>query len=259
MIKVTRIQIPSLPTEKPRRLYVYLPRGYEKSCERYPVVYMFDGHNVFYDSHATYGKSWGMKQYLERSRRKVILVAVECNPEGTKRLSEYSPWDFHGSFIGDIEGRGRATMEWFTKELKPYIDSEYRTLPEREHTMIAGSSMGGLMALYAAVEYNAVFSRAAALSPCFWVSPRKLNDLIRSSRLASPTMVYIDYGGAEEGAELIDFKAVFNTAKLLTASGAFVEARIVPGAKHSEAYWEKRIPIFFDYLAFLTNEDSSMR
>lgn len=259
MIKVSKIQIPSLPTEKPRRLYVYLPRGYEESGERYPVVYMFDGHNVFYDSHATYGKSWGMKQFLERTRQKVILVAVECNPEGTRRLNEYSPWDFHGSFIGDIEGLGETTMEWFTKELKPRIDAEYRTLPDREHTMIAGSSMGGLMALYAAVKYNRVFSRAAALSPCFWVSPKNLADMIRSSRLESPTLVYIDYGSAEDGAELIDLKAVFNTAKLLTAAGALVEARIVPGAKHSEAYWEKRIPIFFDYLAFLTNEDGSMR
>ena len=61
MIRVKRIQIPSLPTEKPRRLYIFLPRGYHKSERRYPVLYMFDGHNVFYDSHATYGKSWGMK------------------------------------------------------------------------------------------------------------------------------------------------------------------------------------------------------
>jgi predicted alpha/beta superfamily hydrolase len=66
MIIVKKIRIPELPTEKPRRLYVYLPQGYEKSVQRYPVLYMFDGHNVFYDSHATYGKSWGMKEYLKK-------------------------------------------------------------------------------------------------------------------------------------------------------------------------------------------------
>ena len=64
MIRVSGIRIPELPTEEPRRLYVYLPRGYARSEERYPVLYMFDGHNVFYDAHATYGKSWGMRNTL---------------------------------------------------------------------------------------------------------------------------------------------------------------------------------------------------
>lgn len=247
MIRVSRIQIPRLPTREPRRLYVYLPKGCRNGNKRYPVLYMFDGHNVFYDSHATYGKSWGMKEYLERSGREVILVAVECNPEGNRRLNEYSPWDFRGTGIGFIEGQGRLTMDWFVNELKPMIDSKYPTLSDREHTMIAGSSMGGLMALYAAVEYNAYFSRAAALSPCFWVSPGNMNEMIKSASLASPTMIYMDYGGAEDDDLLPDFKAMFNTAKLLSQKGASVAARIVPGAEHSERFWEKRIPIFFDY------------
>ncbi len=248
MIKVSRIRIGALPTEKPRRLYVYLPRGYENSGLRYPVLYMFDGHNVFYDSHATYGRSWRMKQYLEKTRRPIILVAVECNPEGFRRLSEYSPWDFHGSRIGDIEGMGDITMDWFTKELKPYIDGNYRTLKGREYTAIAGSSMGGLMSIYAAVRYNGYFSRAAALSPSLWVSPKNLSDMIRASRLESPTLVYMDMGSAEDDDMIPDHKAMFNTAKLLSEKGAFAAARIVPGAKHSEAYWEERIPVFFDYL-----------
>ena len=248
MIKVSKIQIPSLPTKKPRRLYVYLPRGYEESGERYPVVYMFDGHNVFYDSHATYGKSWGMKQFLERTRQKVILVAVECNPEGTRRLNEYSPWDFHGSFIGDIEGLGETTMEWFTKELKPRIDAEYRTLPDREHTMIGGSSMGGLMSLYAAVEYNHIFSRAAVLSPSLCVSPKKLRELIRSHPLASPTRIYMDMGTGEIDKRRRALAGMFETAKELSKAGADVSANVIPGAIHNEAAWEKRIPDVFKYL-----------
>ena len=93
MILVSKIQIPTLPTKKDRRLYVYLPKEYEKTDERYPVLYMFDGHNVFYNSHATYGKSWGMKEYLTRTHLPLIVVAVECNHEGNQRLSEYSPYD----------------------------------------------------------------------------------------------------------------------------------------------------------------------
>ena len=248
MIKVSRIMIPQLPTEKPRRLYVYTPRGYASGEKRYPVVYMFDGHNVFYDSHATYGKSWGMKEYLERSKRELILVAAECNPEGTRRLNEYAPWDFKATRLGEMKGEGRITMDWFVNELKPMIDSEYRTLPDRDHTMIAGSSFGGVMALYAAVEYNEFFSRAAALSASFWVSPGNMADMIRRSELRDPTAVYMDLGTAEVGPHTEAYSAMFNTAKLLAKKGASVEARIVPDAEHNEASWEKRIPVFFDYL-----------
>ena len=248
MIKVRKIQIPSLPTAKPRRLYVWLPRGYEKSEKRYPVLYMFDGHNVFYDSHATFGKSWGMKEYLERSGLELILVAVECNHEGFRRLSEYTPWSFSRRPVGAIEAQGKLTMDWITRELKPQIDAEYRTLPEREHTMIAGSSMGGLMSIYAAVEYNGVFSRAAALSPSLWVDPKAMREMICSHALLPPTRIYLDMGSAEVNGHIRGLTGIFDTAKELTKAGADVAARVVPGAQHCEACWEKRIPVFFEYL-----------
>ena len=251
MILVEKIQIPSLPTEKPRRLYIYLPKDYEKSDVRYPVIYMFDGHNVFYDSHATYGKSWGMKEYLLRTKKPVILVAVECNPEGFRRLFEYSPWDFKAPEpIGSVEGLGKLTMDWFTKELKPQIDSRFRTLPDREHTMIAGSSMGGIMALYAAVEYNDVYSRAAALSPSLWVDRTRMARMIKTHPLKKPTYIYMDMGGGEAEEWKVSLEIMFNTAKRLVKAGALVAARVVPDALHNEAAWEKRIPLFMDYLSF---------
>lgn len=249
MIRVTKIQIPALPTQKPRRLYVSLPDGYDACDTRYPVLYMFDGHNVFYDSHATYGKSWGMREYLKKSRRQIILVAVECNPEGFRRLFEYSPWDFKAPKpIGAVQGLGNVTMDWFTDVLKPEIDRTYRTLPDRANTMIAGSSMGGLMAIYAAVAYNATFSRAASLSPSLWVNPKGMAELIKTTPLAKPTRIYIDMGTDEprESAQLIT--AMFETAMLLSKAGAVVAAETIPDAQHNEAAWGKRIPVFFDYL-----------
>ena len=248
MIRVERIQIPTLPTKKPRRLYIYTPKGYDESDERYPVLYMFDGHNVFYDSHATYGKSWGMKQYLEKSRLPIILVAVECNPEGDNRMSEYAPWDIVWKGKTLFEGRGRLTMDWFVDELKPRIDREYRTLPDREHTLIAGSSMGGLMSLYAVVAYNGVFSRAAALSPSLWGARHHEEELLKANPLATPTRIYMDMGTAETEGHITVLTSLFATAQRLTRAGACVDARVVPDAKHSEAYWEQRIPLFMDYL-----------
>lgn len=249
MIRITKIQIPELPTEKPRRLYVYLPKGYEQSEQRYPVLYMFDGHNVFYDSHATYGKSWGMKQYLEKTKLPLILVAVECNPDGYRRLFEYSPWDFSAPRpVGDVDGLGKVTMDWFTTVLKPGIDASYRTLSDRDHTVIAGSSMGGLMAVYAAVEYNSIFSRAAALSPSLWVSPAKMRELVRSHPLADPTRIYLDMGTGEIDPKRRKLTAMFELAKSLSRAGAYVSANVIPGAVHNEAAWEKRIPDFMKYL-----------
>lgn len=249
MILIKKIQIPELKTEKPRRLYVCLPKDYEKNDRRYPVVYMFDGHNVFYDRHATYGKSWGMREYLKKAKVPLIIVAVECNPEGFRRLSEYSPWDFSAPRpVGSVEGRGKVTMDWFTSVLKPEIDAQFRTLPDREHTMIAGSSMGGLMSLYAAVEYNSVFSRAAALSPSLWVSPSKLKELIRSHPLAAPTRIWIDKGTGEIDPKRRALSGMFDAAKALSEAGADVSANVIPGAVHNEAAWEKRIPDFMKYL-----------
>lgn len=248
MITVKEIQIPALPTEKPRRLYIYTPKGYSRSQQRYPVLYMFDGHNVFYDSHATYGKSWGMRKYLAQTELPLILVAVECNHEGNRRLNEYAPWDF-GWEAERFEGQGKLTMDWITRELKPEIDRSYRTLPDRDHTLIGGSSMGGLMTLYAVTAYNDVFSRGAALSPSLWPGQDNLPRLIGAAMLARPTRIWMDVGTAElPPEEHGELAALFSIAAGLTAAGADVAARIVPDALHNEAAWEKRIPLFMDYL-----------
>lgn len=251
MIKIKKIFIPELPTKKPRRLYIYLPHDYETSEQRYPVLYMFDGHNVFYDSHATYGKSWGMKEYLTRTRLPLIVAAIECNHEGERRMNEYSPWDLDLPRLGHLEGLGKVTMDWMTGPMKQMIDENYRTLPNRENTLIAGSSMGGLMSLYAISAYNDIFSRAAALSPSIWAGGKHLNDLLTNTPLRDPTRVYMDLGTGEvhpkgNGNRLL--AGLFRCAAKLTASGAVTDARIVPGAVHNEAAWEKRIPIFMDYL-----------
>ena len=255
MIHIRKIQIPAFPTQAPRRLYVRVPRDYARSDRRYPVLYMFDGHNVFYDSHATFGKSWGMKAFLDAAGLPLIVAAVECNPEGCRRLNEYAPWDFRvpkayrfNSVPAFIQGEGERTMDWFIHSLKPEIDRRYRTLPDREHTLIAGSSMGGLMALYAVTAHNEVFSRAAALSPSLWAGGGNLRDLLNRP-LSGPTRVYLDVGDQELPAKRrAALAALFEAAAALTRSGADAAARVVPGGRHNEASWEARIPVFLDYL-----------
>ena len=252
MVKKMYVTIPGLTGKEKRRAYIYLPASYRHRDDmHYPVLYMFDGHNVFYDSDATFGKSWGMKDYMDRTKTQLIIVAVECNHSPNHgRLKEYSPFCFSDPDIGNIKGKGHLTMKWFTRVLKPYIDRTYRTLPDRDHTFIAGSSMGGLMSLYALLKYNHIFSRAAALSPSLWTNPDAIARLIRKSKLKGDTVLYMDYG-ANELKNHSDMLKIYNSVcgQLLDKS-IQLTGRIVPNGDHCEACWEMQIPFFMNTLLY---------
>lgn len=238
------VKIPSLTGERQRRIYYCLPKDYDSSQASYPVLYMYDGHNVFYDSDATYGKSWGMKEYVERENPALIIVAVECNHEGNGRLEEYTPWPFNARGLGHIRARGDIYMEWMINVLKPMVDRRFRTRSQREYTYICGSSMGGLMALYGVCRFNHIFSRAAALSPSLWVAPGKAVNMIREAGFAPETIVYMDYGSEEMKNHPLIEDELKKTAGALLDRQVYLCLRIVPGGQHCEASWERQIPVF---------------
>lgn len=249
MVKKWNVTIPQLSGDMTRRAYILLPEGYEKNKDkRYPVMYMFDGHNVFFDSDATFGKSWGMAKYMEATKKELIIVAVECNHQGSARLQEYSPINFNNSTLGRIKGKGRTYMKWLIGELKPYIDKTYRTLPDRLNTILAGSSMGGLMALYGVCVFNHVFQRAACLSPSLWVDPGKVIELVARAHIKNDTCIYMDYGSEEMYNHAANAEALMSTSHLLLSKRVNLAMRVVPGGNHSEESWEKQIPIFMDCL-----------
>lgn len=177
-----------------RTIHLYLPNNYFESEERYPVMYMYDGHNLFYDEDATYGKSWGLKDFLDTYDKPVIVVGIECNHEGTERLNEFCPYTLDSPF-GHIDGKGKEFMDWVVYELKPYIDNHYRTIPFRECTGIGGSSMGGLMSLYTIIKYNQYFSKAACLSPSIAICHHQMKEEFKD--INPDTRVYFSYGKKE--------------------------------------------------------------
>ncbi|MBQ7860098.1 MAG: alpha/beta hydrolase [Faecalibacterium sp.] len=252
MIKKWKVTIPELTGRKRRWAYVYLPTMYKaEPRRRFPVLYMFDGHNVFFDADATYGKSWGLAEYLDYHNVPVIVAAVECNHgKNNERLSEYSPFDFSDGKWGSFKGQGKTTMDWFVGSFKPYIDKRFRTLPGRETTMIAGSSMGGLMSLYAVTRYNKTFSRAAALSPSVWVDLPKLTKLLQTAPLGPDTVLYMDYGSQELGNHKDMARGLRQVADTLFDRGVFITARFVPHGTHSEASWEKQLPLVMETLMY---------
>ena len=234
-----------------RRTFVYLPDDWQTSGKKYPVLYMFDGHNLFFDSTATYGTCWGLKEYCD-AHPNWIIAAPECNHEGNKRLEEYCP--YQSDWFGGIAGTGHEYMEWLTKEFKPMMDKRYPTLPGRANTAIGGSSMGGLMSLYALLQYNDTFSRAAALSPSIWVAPDKLAGLVGRAKLEPGTVLYMDYGSREMGNhDGMRCGFVEMCSKVLTR-GIHLTSRIVPGGTHSEASWEKQLPFVFHTLMYELEE-----
>lgn len=168
MVRKEDIYIPCFQTM--RTLHVYLPVGYENNKQKYPVFYMYDGHNLFHDEDATFGKSWGMETYFDTHEIPVIVVGIECNHEGNQRLEEFSPYDFDDRYVGHIHGRGKALMEWVVSDLKPWIDLRYRTKTGRRYTAIGGSSMGGLMALYTILHHNDIFQKQLAYLAFYMVS-----------------------------------------------------------------------------------------
>ena len=234
-----------------RNTFVYLPYDWQSSGRRYPVVYMFDGHNLFFDSTATYGTCWGLKEYMD-AHPQAIIVAPECNHEGNARLEEYSPYDFAWQEY-DIKGRGKAYMDWMVQELKPLIDAKYPTLPDRENTAIGGSSMGGLMSLYAVTAFNDVYSRAACLSPSIWFATRSLDRLIRDAQFAPDTVIYMDYGSREMAHHDNMRKQYAAVTSRLLEKQVLLTSRIVPNGDHCEACWEEQIP-FFMHILFYNRE-----
>ena len=246
------------PKGKNRPLHIWLPEDYETSGKRYPVMYFFDGHNLFLNEDATYGKSWGLGEFLASWDREIILVGMECGHEGDERLSEYLPYRvWLHKFLRKFPPMGQQTMDWIVNEIKPMIDREYRTLPDREHTGIGGSSMGGIMSLYAGVHYNEWFSKAACVSSAIGFCMGSLMRDIRSSAISPDTRFYLSWGTKEaygnKNPDIDDrhsktYRWNKRAGDAVAAKGAKVSYYCQVGGAHCEADWEKQNPIFMDYL-----------
>ena len=246
------------PKGKNRPLHIYLPDDYYVSGQFYPVMYFFDGHNLFLNEDATYGKSWGLKEFLDGWGKQMIVVGIECGHEGQERLSEYLPYfASKGSHFDKFDPMGDATMKWIVQEVKPMVDREYRTIPFRECTGIGGSSMGGLMALYGAVHYNRWFSKAACVSSAIGFCMRPLMADIRRNVLSPDTRVYLSWGSREaygiknpdrEDRSSKTYGWNKRVADQLAQDGLAVRMRCQVGGGHCEADWEKLVPEFMHYL-----------
>ena len=243
------------PKNASRPLHIWLPDDYHDTDEHYPVLYFFDGHNLFTNEDATYGKSWGMKEFLENWEKSMIVVGIECGHDGYERLSEYMPYPSEGWF-GQFEPKGETTMDWIVNEIKPMIDREYRTIPFRECTAIGGSSMGGIMALYAGIHYNRWFSKAACVSTAMGFCMAPLGEDLSASDISPDTRIYLSWGTKEAKKVHQDradrssetYHNTKHVSDMLKKRKAAVMMHCQVGGGHCEADWEKLVPTFMQFL-----------
>lgn len=222
-----------------RRIAALLPSDYETTNNRYPVLYLHDGQNLF-DDHAPFG-NWGVDHSLANLKaegfKDVIIIAIDHGHKD--RISEYAP--FPNARYG--EGQGILYLRFMLDTLKPYVDNTFRTLKDGANTGIGGSSMGGLFSLFAGMAKPTIFSKMMIFSPSLWFSP-KINQQANQFIPQSSSKLFLYAGGKESENHLPNVQKFYNVLaeKQLTLDKLDLKLSINPEGNHSEHYWGIAFP-----------------
>ena len=226
-----QLTIPGLNRQRTVRIYV--PPGYATSTKRYPVLYMHDGQNLF-DNATAYAGEWGVDEALDELAQSqgLELIVVGIDNGGVQRMTELNAWD--NSRFG--KGEGKLYMDFIVDVVKPLVDASYRTLPEREHTGVMGSSMGGLISHYAILQYPKVFSKAGIFSPAYWPGPEVFS-MTATQAPAADARLAVYMGGAEGDQAVDDYQRMVTQLKSQSHPGSNLWFKLTPGALHNEGAW----------------------
>lgn len=229
-------------------LYVGLPNDYDPQ-HAYPVLYMHDGQNLFFKEDSAYGVTWEVKETFEKdpTLTPCLVVGLSC-ASGFDRLDEYGPFPF--TFDGfnaprPVGGKGDVYLDVLVNEIMPLIESRYNVKKGPKHTAMMGSSMGGVISVYAAFKYPHIFGRVASISGAFYVSFEAFVKTYQHADFSHLETFYMDTGDQEVGGGKPDQYMTTNEAlyaviepKLKTSKKAF---KIIPGGIHRESAWAERL------------------
>jgi predicted alpha/beta superfamily hydrolase len=229
-----------------RRLIVYVPPGYENERERrYPVLYLQDGQNVF-DGETAYvhGQEWFVDETAEHliaAREIEPLIVVAIDNSGERRIDEYTPTVDQSLQRG---GKADEYLDFLIADVKSFIDDEFRTSRMAEDTAIGGSSLGGLLALYAGLRHPAVFGKLAIMSPSVWWDNAVILRRVEEMGRATSQLIWLDIG-TDEGGVVEDVRKLQGLLAVHYRGLKYMEAQ---GAGHNEHAWAERVGPMLRYL-----------
>lgn len=223
------IDAPQLQSKK--KIWVYLPLNYEKSTQKYPVIYMHDAQNLF-DKEASFAGEWNIDETLDSLKAKVIVIGIEHGNE--KRIDELTPYtnEKHGG------GNADAYLEFIVTKLKPQIDTTFRTKTNARNTCIWGSSLGGLVSFYAALKYPEVFGKVGCFSPAFWINKEAIFQKMENTPKFN-TKIYLLCGDKEDSGAMVtnmnEMETLINSKRCECKK--LNKSVIVKGGEHNEKLW----------------------
>jgi predicted alpha/beta superfamily hydrolase len=232
-----------------RDLIIYTPPGYaEQPSGRFPVLYLHDGQNLF-DGATSFipGQDWHVGQTadhcIQAGKVEPLIIVGMYNTKA--RIREYTPT--HVPKLGG--GRADRYAKFLIEEVKPFVDREYRTLADSQHTGIGGSSLGGLVSLYLGLKHSLIFGKIAALSPSVWWNQLVIHRFAQAAMIEPRPRIWLDIG-TREGLRIVQDVERFRD--VLLEKGWKLERDLhyerVEGAEHNEAAWARRVAPFLQFL-----------
>ena len=252
--------------QKKRRVRVLLPKNYETNQDKhYPVLYLHDGQNVFYSREAFSGHSWKVIHAIKKNPDipKMIVVGIDNDEEN--RMNEYSPWHFANTPLPagiKLGGKGIEYADFVMQVVKPFIDSTYRTKSDKQHTAMAGSSLGGNITQFMGVEYADQIGNLGIFSTASWLTTDAFKRYFNRHRFDPTQRIFIQVG-TQEGDDtdrtlmLGNMKQAYINASLtyyqqLISGGVPIEQIqliIAADATHSEEAWATYFPECLHFLS----------
>ncbi len=237
-IYVQEINISTLNRKRTTR--ILLPAAYYRYPERsFPVLYMLDGQNLF-DFKTSYARPWLLQKEMDKLPYKHQCIIVGIDNGGHFRGLEYLPPHQHKLFH---HGEGDKFIEFITKELKPKVDQHLRTLSDRENTIIAGSSMGGLLSFFAATRYCETFGKAGVFSPAFWLYPAVLQ--IQMNIISK---IYVMGSKTESKGMTKTLQNTYNVLKEAGYPDHKIRILLKDRGKHDELFWGRQFGPMLQWL-----------
>lgn len=251
-----------MPDRTMRKIRIALPDDYRESDKIYPVLYMFDGQNLFEEKDSFAGTVWNVHGAMDRmvkEKNMSPMVIIGIDNGGDSRLDEYGPWPFRDEEYSS-RGEGDLFADFFVQTLLPQMEAKYRISKERKGRFIAGSSMGALITAYIVTKYKDVFSTAGIFSLASWVSEKPFLEMLMNVGSYENTRFFLQVGTEENRLE--DGKPDYDESqKYINNSLNFLKAVILKGANisdicvnigagntHNEGAWAGYMPEFLLWL-----------